>query len=165
MKLLLQRHIDLKDPELSIKFRDPCDKIDEIWNWCCKIYKDVLKKLIKQNEIVTYVKTFVCPHCILTGRSFEDSQHYQISDVLDSVCDLQEETVCNKSATLVPAACSQSLLPSKIIFYIDMKGVRKIVSVSVFVKSSYIVISDKLLICVTVLLLRYLEFRNRSGID
>ena len=123
MKLLLQRHIDLEDPELSIKFRGPCDNIDEIWDWCCKIYKDVLNKLIEQNEIVTYVKTFVCPHCILTRCSFEDSQHYQISDVLDSVCDIHGQISCKKSGTLVPAAYSQPLLPSKIIFYIvDMKG-------------------------------------------
>ena len=117
MKLLLQRHIDLEYPELSIKFRGPCDKIDQVWDWCCKIYKDVLNKLIEQNEIVTYSKTFVCPHCILTGQSFDDSQHYQISDVLDSVCGIQEQIACKKSASLVPAAYSQPLLPSKIILY------------------------------------------------
>ena len=42
MKLLLQRHTGLEDPELSIRMRGPCDKIDELWDWCCKIYNEVL---------------------------------------------------------------------------------------------------------------------------
>ena len=115
LKLLLQRHryVESRDPELSIDFRGPCDKIDQLWDWCCEIYRGVLQELIEHNDIVTYSKTFVCPHCILTGRSFENSQQYAISSVMDSKCEHQEERTCDKTTDLVPVAYSRPLLPSK----------------------------------------------------
>ena len=111
IKLLLQRHTDLENPELTIDFRAQCHEIDHLWEWCFLIYTDVLKKIIEDDTIVTYSKVFVCPHCLLAGNSYEDLQHYQLGVVMDSQCGGQVDMVCEASGKLYPCVLSNPLLP------------------------------------------------------
>ena len=115
MKLLIQRKIDVESPnlqELSIKFRAPSKDITLLWEWCLDIYGNVINRVIGKAKIIPYKrKAFVCPHCILSGVPFEESERLLLDVVMTSRCGHHTETTCGGS--VIAAAFVAPLLRGK----------------------------------------------------
>ena len=109
MKLLIQRHTNDVNQELSIKFRAPSKELIPLWDWCLDVYKYVIERVMRQSPIIPFKrKLFVCPHCILSGVPFEESQRLHLDVVMNSLCGHRTETTCGRS--VIPASYVAPLL-------------------------------------------------------
>ena len=124
LKLLIQKfsftHSHLQTRQLSIKFRAPGHEIINLWEWCCLVYNDVLKALIEVDTIVTYDKKFVCPHCILNGRSYEESEKYPLGVIMESVYDGKTTTELCRTE-VIPAAYLKPPRPGQWIYFSQLR--------------------------------------------
>ena len=115
MKLFIERNMEVETPnlqELSIKFRAPSKDITLLWEWCLDIYENVINRVISQTKIIPYKrKAFVCPHCILNGVPFEETERLPLDVVMKSRCGHHTETTCGGS--VIPAAFVAPLLRGK----------------------------------------------------
>ncbi len=97
VKFLLQRHTgNTEDPQLSVQLRAPASDLIPLWRMCLDSYSRVVNKLVKQSTVVTFNKAFICPHCILKGRSNDDAHTLTPSVVMKSRCVDQIVALCLK---------------------------------------------------------------------
>lgn len=115
VKILIQRQ-KTTTPRLVVKLRAESGGIFDLWKFSLDIYDQVVNKLVEQNDIMTYNKAYICPHCILTGRSVESAYQIPLGEVMRSRCDDQYDLSCQnadisgKQQSVVPAAFLRPLI-------------------------------------------------------
>ena len=101
VRLLIQRLKDNKDdPQLVVSIRAPLSDLLYLWNICIDSYKVVVNDLVNQSAVVTFNKIFVCPHCILAGRTSETAHLLPLGDVMQNQSTDTSDVLCPKTDIL-----------------------------------------------------------------
>ena len=105
VRLLIQRLKDHKDdhkdnPQLVVNIRAPLSDLLDLWTICIDSYKVVVNDLVNQSAVVTFNKVFVCPHCILAGRTSETAHLLPLGDVIQNQSTDTSDVLCPKTDIL-----------------------------------------------------------------